>query len=48
MPVTQAQENPVDERSVTLQDLVRRRGQTYRLMGHYEHALTDFTHAIAL
>ena len=24
------------------------RGETYRLMGHYDNALTDFNHVIAL
>ena len=38
----------MDERSVTLHDLIRRRGQTYRLMGHYDQALTDFNQAIEL
>lgn len=36
------------ERSVTLHDVIRRRGQTYRLMGRYEEALTDFHRAIEL
>ena len=38
----------MDERSVTLHDLIRRRGQTYRLMGRYDEALTDFTHVLEL
>jgi tetratricopeptide (TPR) repeat protein len=38
----------MDERSVTLDDLIRRRGQTYRLMGRYDEALTDFNRAIEL
>src|SRR2546421_8769784 len=43
-----AEENIVDEHSVTLHDLLRRRGQTYRLMGSYLEALTDFNRAIEL
>ncbi|MGB7795366.1 MAG: tetratricopeptide repeat protein [Pseudonocardiaceae bacterium] len=38
----------MDERSVTLHDLIRRRGQTYRLMGRYDEALTDFNRALEL
>lgn len=38
----------MDERSVTMHDLIRRRGRTYRLMGRYEEALTDFNRAIEL
>ena len=38
----------MDERSVTLHDLIRHRGQTYRLMGRYDEALTDFNQALEL